>query len=87
MALVFAGGCSSANPANRQVAGEPGPQPAVQTSWPLGGPPSTGAAAPSRPLGPTVSGVSTDPGSRYLSMGSVGALTVETPPAPPQAKP
>ena len=87
MALVVAGGCSSANPSNRQVAGEPGAEPATQASWPLGGPPSSGAVPPPAPVRPTVSGVTTDPGTRYLSMGSVGALTVETPPAPPEAKP
>lgn len=85
--LVLAGGCSSANPSNRQVAVEESPEPATQASWPFGGPPAPGPTPPPATVRPTVSGVTTDPGTRYLSMGSVGALTVETPPAPPPAKP
>ena len=83
LVLLGVGGCSSANPSNRRVAGPEAPVPGSQASWPIGGGPETDAPPPIVASRPTVSGVTTDPGTRYLSMGSVGALTVETPPAPP----
>ena len=84
-ALLLVAGCSSANPSNRQAAEAPETAPqASPSSWPLGG----GPPAPVVTSTPRPAGVSSDPGTRYLSMGSVGALTVETaPPPPPVVKP
>ena len=66
-------------PAVVEATGMPDVGPAtISTSMPTSMPTST-------PTSPRSTGVTSDPGTRYLSTGFTGGLTVETlPPAPPE---
>jgi hypothetical protein len=72
-ALVLLAGCATADPAPQRTPGRATPPEATAA-----GPSTTSPSAPQETRG------TTDSGSRYLPMGPLGALTVETmPPRPP----
>lgn len=77
--VALGGGCAlpDPQPGAREEAAKT--QPAAATRAPA--PAALAGPAPPAPTAP--SGRTSDPGSRYLSAGVTGALTVETPPPAP----